>query len=267
MAMDHQHNTAMSQHEKAFHAVSPHQPAIHVHYHDKRPISHNRTNRPPWPIGPNRTNWVWTMGIFSVFILLFYLFTNSSSTVRPWVPWLQWWWTVTNTTTRSNGACLSPGNVFLLFFCLFSCWLMTYYIDYIYRDYDNEQPPHHTHNHPSWDSHHRDSHHITPCTLINCDMSTHFHCQHMDTSKSVYQLPPLCAAEYTNGRKPDNETGHHITTPGPSYSQTWWGHAHMNKTKSGRGWRWLGAWDTSHLEPRYVFLCFLFFFLMKYFFF
>ena len=57
MAMDHQHNTAMSWHEKPFHAVSPHQHAIRVHYHDEQPISHNRMNGPPWPIGPNWTNW------------------------------------------------------------------------------------------------------------------------------------------------------------------------------------------------------------------
>ena len=47
-------------------------------------------------------------GYFFCFHTPFFLFTNSLSTVRPWVLWLQWWWTIINTTTRLNGAHFEP---------------------------------------------------------------------------------------------------------------------------------------------------------------
>ena len=63
--------------------------------------------------------------VFFLFSYSFFLFTNSSSTVRPWVPQLKW-----QSPTQQlgwMGLVLSPGNVFSLFFCLFSRLLMIFY--------------------------------------------------------------------------------------------------------------------------------------------
>ena len=82
---------------------------------------------------------------------------------------------VTNTTTRSKfvkwGLFWAPGNVcfsflfFLVFFLIYK-WFFTFrFLDYMYRDYDNdEQPPHHTHT-------------TTPSRTATTSHHGHHHCQ------------------------------------------------------------------------------------------